>query len=197
MALFPGSPIPSHVSAPEILDPMLKFETDYGYSVRRPRTRRPRRRWTLDYTGQSTANMRVIRNFLMFTRNGVTEFSWFHPTAIEIALVGPTTPISVVWMHGLVSGMWVGISNSTIPAINGGVFQITVTSDSTLTLNGTTASGISGSGNIIIYVPRAIAIMSENIFPSPTTVIGPERIPIAPEVYRGIYNFSVTIEEQF
>jgi hypothetical protein len=197
MALFPGSPVPSHVSAPEILDPMLKFETDYGYSVRRPRTSRPRRRWTLDYLGQSTATMRTIRRFLIFTRNGVTEFSWFHPTAIEVAQFSPTTPVSVSWSHGLATGMWVGVSNTPNPGINGGVFPITVTSDSSLTLDGSTAAGITGVGNIIIYVPRAIAIMPDNTFPSPTTIIGPERIPIAPEISRGFYSFSVTIEEQF
>jgi hypothetical protein len=176
---------------------MLNFETDYGYAVRRARTMRPRRRWTLDYLGMSVVNVRVIRRFLSVMRNGIIEFSWFHPTAIEIAEFGPTTPVSVLWFHGLVSGQWVGVSNSPNPTINGGVFPVTVTADSLLTLNGSTGAGITGPGNIIIYVPRAVAVMADNTLPSPSTIIGPERIPIAPEIYRGYYNFSLTIEEQF
>lgn len=69
--------------------------------------------------------MRVIRGFLQFTRLGANTFEWFHPTAIELATFWPTTPITVLLLHGMVHGMWVGISNSTIGAsINGGFFRL-------------------------------------------------------------------------
>jgi len=198
MALYPGSPVPSSVSAPEIIDPMLKFESDQGYSVRRARTSRPRRRWTLEYLGVNTANMRVIRDFLQFTRNGVFTFDWYHPTAIEVATFQVTTPVQVLLLHGLVTGMWVGVSNTPNATINGGIFQITRTSNANFTLNGSSAAGVQGIGNVVVYVPQAIAVMNENTFPSPATLIGPEQIDYAPQGKRtGYYNFTVTIEEQF
>jgi hypothetical protein len=197
MALYPASPIPSEVHAPEIIDPMIEFQSDYGYSIRRPRTSRPRRRWTMDYLGMSTASMRVIRDFLQEVRFGAGDIQWFHPTAIELATFQPTTPVNVLLFHGMTTGMWVGVSNTPNPNINGGVFQITRTTDSSFTLNGTTGAGIQGNGNVIIYVPHATVVTQDGTFSAPSTLIGPERIPIAPDVYRGIYNFQVTIEEQF
>lgn len=198
MALYPGSPVPSHVSSPEIIDPMLKFESDQGYQVRRAKTSRPRRRWTLDYLGVSTANMRIIRDFFYFTRNGVLDFSWYHPTSVEVATFQATTPVQVLLLHGMHTGMWCGVSNTPNPGINGGVFQITKTGNASFTLNGTSAQGVQGIGNVVIYLPHATAVMQDNTFPSPTTLIGPERIDYAPQGLRtGYYSFSVTIEEQF
>jgi hypothetical protein len=197
MALYPASPVPSEVHPPEIIDPMIEFKSDYGYSIRRPRTSRPRRRWTLDYLGVSTANMRIVRDFLQEVRLGAIDFQWFHPTAIEVALFQPTTPVNVLLLHGMTTGMWVGVSNTPNPTINGGVFQITRTTNASFTLNGTTAAGIQGNGNVIIYLPHATAVTQEGTLTAPATLIGPERIPIAPDIYRGIYNLQVTIEEQF
>jgi hypothetical protein len=197
MALYPASPVPSEVHPPEIIDPSIEFVSDYGYSIRRPRTSRPRRRWTLDYLGVNTANMRVVRDFLQEVRLGAVDFQWYHPTAIELALFQPTTPVNVLLLHGMTTGMWVGVSNTPNPNINGGVFQITRTTNASFTLNGTTAAGIEGNGNVIIYLPHATAVTQEGTLSAPSTLIGPERIPIAPDVYRGIYNFSVVIEEQF
>jgi hypothetical protein len=145
----------------------------------------------------STANMRVVRDFFYFTRNGILDFSWFHPTAIELATFQPTTPVTVLLLHGLTTGMWVGVSNTPNPSVNGGVFPITATGNASFLLNGTTGAGIQGVGNVVLYVPKAVFVMPENTFPAASTIIGPERIPIAPEVYRGYYNFSVQIEEQF
>jgi hypothetical protein len=197
MPLYPSSPVPSEVHPPEIIDPSIEFVSDYGYSIRRPRTSRPRRRWTLDYLGMSTASMRVIRDFLQEVRFGAGDIQFFHPTAIELATFQPTTPVNVLLFHGMTTGMWVGVSNTPNPNINGGVFQITRTTDSSFTLNGTTGAGIQGNGNVIIYVPHATVVTQDGTFSAPSTLIGPERIPIAPDVYRGIYNFQVTLEEQF
>jgi hypothetical protein len=197
MALYPASPVPSEVHAPEVFSRILRFETDYGYSARRPLQSRPRRRWTLDYLGQSTANMRVIRDFIQEVQLGALDMQWFHPTAIELALFQPTTPVNVLLLHGMTTGMWVGVSNTPNPNINGGVFQITRTTNSSFTLNGTTGVGSEGNGNVIIYLPHATVLLQDDTLPAPSTLIGPERIPIAPDVYRGIYNFQVTIREEF
>lgn len=197
MAIYPSSPVPSEVHPSEIIDPALVFSTDYGYTVRRVRSSRPRRRWQLDYLGKSTAEMRVIRNFLYSTRNGVLDFQWFHPTAIEVATFVQSTPVSVFLTHGLATGMSVAVNNTPNPFINGNTYTVTVTTDATLYLDGTIGFGIQGTGLLSNYVPHAIAVMAENTFPAPSTIIGPERIPLPPDVYRGYYNFSVTIEEQF
>jgi phage-related protein len=197
MALYPGTPVPSHVSAPEIIDPMLLFQSDSGYSVRRARTSRPRRRWTLEYLGQSVANVRMIRNFLYVMRGGVTAFSWFHPTGLEIITVLNTTPVTVQLVHGMTSGMWVAVNSTPNPSINGQVFQITIVTHDTFTLNGSTGAGITGTGLMVVYVPKAIAILNDNTFPSPETLIGPDRVAWSTDPMRGFYNFSVQIEEQF
>jgi hypothetical protein len=197
MALFPQTPMPSHVSAPEIIDPAASFSTDYGYIVARPRTSRPRRRWTIDYLGMPAADVRSVRNFLYAVRMGANDFQWFHPTAAEFATFQPTTPVQVELFHGMWTGMSVAVNNSPNPSINGGVFQITISTHVTFTLNGTVAQGITGTGYIGIYVPHARVVVSQDTLPSPSTLIGPDRVMYPGEVYRGYYSFQITIEEFF
>ena len=38
---FPTTPVPSSISAPEVIDPMLRFDADMGYEVRRARHSAP------------------------------------------------------------------------------------------------------------------------------------------------------------
>src|ERR1044072_1570936 len=91
MALFPNAPLPSSVSAPAVIDPMLIYQVDQGYSLRRPRTSRPRFRYTVDWLGKRTDDMHIIRTFLLSTRLGALSFSWQHPTASEAVAVTNTT----------------------------------------------------------------------------------------------------------
>src|SRR5262245_38338007 len=196
MALFPQSPVPSEVHPPEIIDPAATFDTDFGYRISRPRSSRPRRRFTLDYLGMSTAERRTILNFLYFVRLQANDMQWFS-SVIEVATFQPTTPVQVLLVHGMVTGMSVGVSNCPNPSLNGGVFQITVTSVSSFTLNGTTAAGIQATGNVAVYLPHARAVMSDDTYPSPTTLIGPDRVMYSGEQYRGYHSFSVTVEELF
>ena len=196
MALFPGFPVPSHVASPEVLDPMLSFESDAGYVVRRVRTSRPRRRWQLEYLGQPVESVRIIRNFLYAMRHSVTAFQWYHPTGAERALFFPTTPVTVTLEHGMNTGMWVGISDTPNPSINGQVYPIFITAHNTFTLTGSVGAGIAGPGLAVVFVPKARAMMQDNTFAAPVTLIGPDRIPFAPDLMRGYYNFNLTIEEQ-
>jgi hypothetical protein len=196
MALFPQSPAASEVHPPEILDPSLAFRTDYGYIVARPRTSRPRRRFTVDYLGITTAERRTIQNFLTFVRLGAMEFQWFS-SVIELATFQPTTPVTVLMVHGMNTGMSVGVSNTPNANINGGVYTITVTSVSSFVLNGSTAAGVQGTGNVAIYLPHARAVVSQDTLASPTTLIGPDRIMYPGEYYRGYHSMQLQIEECF
>src|SRR5262245_41978008 len=109
---FPATPAPAMVSSPEVMDPMWQMGVESGYSIRRARWSRPRRRYRLEYLGQSVAYVRLIRDFFQRQRLGVLDFMWFHPTAVDVAQVLATTPVQLQYQHGLVTGQWVGVSNS-------------------------------------------------------------------------------------
>jgi hypothetical protein len=198
MPLYPSAPRPSSVSAPEIIDPALVAQTDQGYAIRRVRWSRPRRRWTLSYLALPTGDLRFLRNFLYGVRLGALDFDWIHPTAIDYGTFQPTTPVRVLLTHGLYSGQWVVVTNTPNPGINGNFFSITTESVNSFFLNGTTAAGIEGVGNVQVYVPHATAVMQEEGWPSPATLIGPEQVGYTPAPSRtGYYSATVTLEEQF
>jgi hypothetical protein len=194
MADFPLSPLPSSVSAPDVIDPMLRAVQDMGYEVRRTRHSRPRFRYTMDYLGKRTDEMRIIRNFLLQMRLGTLSFRWFHPTALDRqVLVNASSPIllTYIYQHGLFSGMWVYLQEPIGPdAALQNAWQVTVHSPQVLSLNGSTSLG---SGNVTSrpFFPRAVARFSEDTWPSPAKLIGPE------QDNAGAFNFSVVIEEVF
>jgi hypothetical protein len=196
MALFPQDPAASEVHPPEIIDPSLSFETDYGYRIARPRTSRPRRRFTLDYLGLTTAQRRTILNFVQYYRLQSADFQWFS-SVIELATFQPTTPVNVLLVHGMVTGQWVGVSNTPNGNINGGIYQITVTTVSSFTLNGSTGAGAQGTGNVAVYLPHASLVAAQDTLASPTTIIGPDRVNYPGEYYRGYHSMQLQIEERF
>ena len=191
---FPMTPVPSSISAPEVIDPMLTTGTDFGYEVRRSRHSRPRYRYTMEWLGKYTVDMRYIRDFLMQQRLGVESFRWFHTTAKETGVtVHPTTPVTLSFPagHGLYHGMWLHISAPVglAPGIQGG-WQILYVDWLTVLLNGSTNRG-NGTCTTQVFLPRAVARFSEDTWQSPVKLIGPE------EIYHGAFNFQVQIEEVF
>lgn len=195
---FPSTPVPSMVSSPEILDALWRYETDQGYAFRRSKHSRPRRRFTLEYLGLTVVNVRILRDFFQYQRLGVTAFTWTHPTAIDVATCQPTTPVTLLYTHGLHTGAWVIVSNSPNPSINGGAFQVTRQSQTSILLNGTTAAGITGTATVQVYLPLAVGIFQEDTWQAPATLIGPDQVAYAPGGRRGgYYNVQVTIEEIF
>lgn len=196
MATYPITPTPSMVSAPEVIDPMWSYRVDQGYEVRRAKHSRRRRRWTLEYLGKSTDEMRQIRDFLQAQRLGALDFAWHHPTALDKVTVIPTVPASVLWRHGLVTGDWCGIRNSPNPTLNEKVWQVTRIDSATLILNGSMAAGVAGPGDAWIMVPHAVGIFQEGVMASPTTLIGPEQVAYV-DRRSGFFSFSVQIEETF
>src|SRR5262245_42961627 len=177
---YPGTPVPSMVSSPEIIDEMWAYASDSGYAFRRAKHSRPRRRYTLEYLGLTVAYVRVLRDFFQRQRLGVTSFAWAHPTAVDVATVQPTTPVTLQYQHGLFTGAWVGVSNSPNTSINGGFFAVTWQTDSSLLLQGTTGSGIAGTGTVVVYLPHAVGRFQEDTWQTPATLIGPDQVPHAP-----------------
>jgi hypothetical protein len=165
-----------------------------GYEVRRALHPRPRFRYTVEWLGKRTDEMRVIRDFLMFTRLGTMPFSWWHSTGVEVGVQAfPTSPIQLYFEngHGLYTGMWISIFDSVglDPAIRR-AHPIRVIDRLQLWLMGSTAMG---TGTVItgVYFPRAVARFSDDTWPSPVKLIGPEHN------FTGNWNFSLQIEEIF
>lgn len=195
---YPSLPRPSHISSPEVIDPMLRFATDYGYEVRRTRQSRARFRYTLEYLGATTENLRIVRDFVQRHRLGVQDFPWIHPTAVDVAQCNPTTPVELVYVHGLVTGQWVFVTNTPNPNINGGFFQVTLFAFNGIRLNGSIGAGGVGTATVQVYLPRAVARLQEDTWPTPTTLIGPDQLAYVPGGFRsGHYSFSVVVEEVF
>jgi hypothetical protein len=193
MALYPNQPVPSSVSAPEIMDPMLEFQSDAGYSVRRALVSRPRRRWQLEYLGKPTQDVRIIRDFLQYYRLGVTAFQWLHPTAFDVVPQTNTTPTWLGYWHGLVTGQWVNISSGPAGLI--GQWQVTRVDGFYVVLNGSVASGV-GPVAVADYLPNAIARFHDNTWESASKIIGPDQLGTAGN-RGGYFSFNVTIEELF
>lgn len=196
MAAFPLTPVPSSVSAPEIIDPTLRFETDSGYVLRRPRRSRPLRRFTLDWLGKTTFDMHLIRDFLHTCRLGAIPFQWLHQTGIDLVSVFNTTPVVLGYIHGLYTGQMVFVTNSTPNTSINGLWTITRIDNGSLSLNGTFAGG-QGTANVQVYLPMAVASFNEDTWDSPTKLIGPESNWHIqdPAFGRGRFNFSLQIEE--
>lgn len=196
MPTFPSTFLPSAVSPPAIMDEMVQFQVDQGYSVRRAKHSRPRRRWVLSYLGKTVDEMRQIRDFLQQQRLGALDFAWHHPTALDKVLVIPATPMIVSWRHGLFSGTWIGMRNSPHPGLNEHVWQVTYFDPVTVTLNGTSEAGIAGTADVWVVVPHAVGIFQNDTYESPDVLMGPEQVAW-PGRRQGVYNFRVTIEELF
>lgn len=193
MPLYPMTPLPSSVSAPAIIDPAHRFASDSGYESRRPMHSRPRRRFTLEYLGKNTQQMRVIRDFLQACRFGAGQTIQFaHMTAFDTVPFANTTPIILTYYHGLVTGQWINIGS---PGFLAQPWRITRLNSTEIALDGTVASG-PGQCTVQQYLAHAVATFSEDTMPEPTKLIGPEQINAGGNS-SGFFNFVVTIEEIF
>jgi hypothetical protein len=196
MANYPNNPVPSMVSGAEIIDPVWAYSVDQGYEVRRAKHSRPRHRWTLEYRGLKTQDMRQIRDFVHFARLSQLDFAWQHPTAQDLVLISPTTPVTMGGYHGLATGQWVIIYGSPNPSLNNQAWQVTRYDVLNCFLNNTTAAGIAGNANMQLYVPHMKIVAAEDTFPAPVTHRGPEQVR-ADVAYPGYYAYTVTLEELF
>lgn len=172
---------------------MLEYTSDGGYQTRRALASRPRQRYTLEYLGKNTQELRYLRDFLLFHRLGVTPFQYLHSTAHNTVPVTNTTPVWLQYQHGLITGSWVNIGGG-IPALVG-QWQVTRVDSLNVILNGSTAAG---PGNVIVsnWLPYAVARFNENTWESPAKLLGPERLSIDGQ-RPGYFSWSVVVEEVF
>lgn len=191
MVLFPTNPVPSSISAPSVIDEILRFSTDSGYEMRRPLHSRPRYRYTLDYLGLYTQQVRFLRDFLQVHRLGAMSFQWLHSTAFEVITAGNTTPVTLSFYHGLVSGMYVNIGSG--PAGLLGAWPVTRLDNTTIALVGTTASG-AATVTVQQYLPNAVARFNGDIWESPVKLMGRDELA-APGRREGRWNLQLVIEE--
>jgi hypothetical protein len=199
MAVWPISPLPSSVSAPAYIDPMLTFVSDSGYETRRSLHSRPRRRYTLDYLGKSTAELRIIADFLQATRFGAgQQIEFYHPTASDIVVASNTTPIWLFYNHALPTGAYVYVGSP--PALEG-IWHTTRIAPNAHSLDGSVAHG-DIYVQVQVYIPYVVARMSDDTWESPTKLvgtdmIGPDRPGATVSALAGRWSFSVTLEEVF
>lgn len=193
MVLFPTNPVPSSVSAPAIIDEILRFQTDSSYEMRRSLHSRPRYRYTLDYLGMSTQQLRFMRDFIQVHRLGAMSVQFLHPTAFETLVAGNSTPVTLTYYHGLVSGAWVNIGFG--PAGLLGAWPITRLDNTTIALNGSVASG-AATVTVAHYLPNAVVRFNGDVWESPAKLIGPERLGGA-GIRPGFFSFQLVVEEVF
>jgi hypothetical protein len=189
---YPQFPTVSSVSAPMIIDEVYRYTTDQSYEIRRSKHSRPRRRYTLEYLGKQTYEMRLLRDFFGTVRFGALPFTWVHNTAEETVTVQGTTPVTLSYYpvpHGLLTGQWVAVMASPGNAVNGG-WRVTRVNPYDLTLDGSVAGG-AGSGQVRVYLPMAVGVFAQDAMTSPTKLIGPEAGT------RGYWNITVEIEELY
>ena len=192
MPTFPTTPLPASVSAPALIDPVLKHRVDAGYEVRRSRYLHGWRRYTLEWLGKTTAEMRTIRTFLeREIRGGALPFAWTHPSpdAVSADSGTPVVVTQTTGIHGLQTNQHVVIAGINV-TING-VRRITRISDTQYSLQGTSGGG-GGTGTAAPHLPVAVVSFgSEDTWESPQKLIGPERNA------EGRFNFQLVIEERF
>lgn len=190
MPVYPHEPLPSSISSPAIIDPMHVFVTDQGYEMRRSQHMRQRRRYQVDYTGKTDAELHVVRDFLSQRRLGMEPFEWAMPVYYSCTTAA-TTPVIVFMPHSFVTGQWVGISATPYTGLNG-LYEITRINASAFSLNGTTA-GPASTGTLFIYLPNAVARFADNTMDSAAKLKG-YWYHLGPQA---IWAFQVLIEEIF
>ena len=137
---YPNAPLPANTHMPTVIDPALRFDVDQGYSLRRARHSRPRRLVQLDYTNLTTAEIRLLRDFLQYHRLTVTPFSYLNAITGDLATASNTTPVVLTMPHAYMTGQWIWIFFAFHASLNG-LWRVTRLDPTTFALNGSTAVG--------------------------------------------------------
>lgn len=195
MAVYPVIPKPNIVSAPALIDPLVRFTSDAGYEVRRSRTSRPRRQYTMTYIAKHSGELHTIVDFVQQHRNGAVDFSWIHPTAQDLVTLHDITPVwlSYTTPHGLHTGASLVIFNTEpASALEGNAYVVTRQNALQVSLNGTTAPGGGDrSAAVALYLVHTSFTFPEDVWPEPTPIIGHEQGTL------GRWSLTVTVREEF
>jgi hypothetical protein len=172
---------------------MLRFESDQGYVQRRPKRSRPLRRYTLDYLGKTTAEMHILRDFVLQHRLGGLLCTFYHPTAVDRVTILSSSPVICQYFHGLFTGQYVFVGASSNTSLSSQIWRVTRIDPNQIALNGSLA-GAEGFADVVVYLPVAAVSFASDTWESPTKLIGPE----ATNSFReGYFSFSLVVEEVF
>ena len=196
MADFPLLPRPSSVSAPTYIDPLHTFSTDSGLEIRRAMHSRPRRRYEVIWRGLTTRLYHELRDFVLQHRLGLTPFSWFHPTAVDVVATNNTSPVWLSYAHGLITGQWIGVSNSVPNTSLNGIWQVTRADYLNVYLAGSVAGG-AGTATVVNYLPTAVARFADDTWDAPEKHLGPEQTNWPAQTSQGYWTLALHIEEIF
>ena len=197
MADFPFFPRPSSVSAPTIIDPLHRFESDSGVEIRRAKHSRPRRRYEVTWLGLTTVLMHDLRDFVLEQRMGLTPFAWYHPTAVDYVVFNGDTPVWLGYHHGLITGQWVWITNATPNTTMNNIWQVTRANPNNVICNNSLGNGSDGTATVSVYLPYAVARFPDDTWQAPDKLIGPEQTNWTTQTSNGFFNVSLLIEEIF
>lgn len=167
MPTWPAAPIPHHVSAPGIIDPVLRFSVDQGYEVRRSRWSRSRRLYQVTYLGTANDILTLFDFLEREIRGGSLSFSWAYPFGQKIQSINTDVPnhLQTQWIHGLQSGDFVSIAGTVA---HNAVYQVQRISFTGLNLLGTSGGTAEGTGGTLApYFPFMSLQLEGDILPPP------------------------------
>jgi phage-related protein len=150
-----------------IVDPVLRFESDQGYSVRRSRYSRSRRLYQLVYWNQ-TDELLLLTDFIeREIRGGALSFAWTYPYPQLVSAITADSPnvVSTTYRHGLQTGDFVDITGA---ASHNGRYQIVRVGATQFSLTGTIGGSPEGSGSrVAVHLPYTALILDNDTMPIP------------------------------
>jgi hypothetical protein len=167
MPSWPTTPTPYSVSPFGLLDPVIRFEVDQGYSVRRSRWSRGRRLYQVTYLEPSDTLLPLTDFIERVIRGGALSFDWTYPYPSTLFSIVNSTPnaVTMTAAHGLQTGDQVVITGT---ASHNNTYTITRTGATTYTLDGTAGGTSEGAvGSAALVLPYAALVLENETLAPP------------------------------
>ena len=190
MATYPAFPVPNNAGLQTSRDPVLEAQFDGGTIATRSKYLRQRRLFRLAY-GLTLDEYFILWNFRQEVRGRALTFDWTYPQVYIVASATATTPIQIETgaFNGLITGDYVNITNVNAQA--NGIHRVTRLGPRTVSLDGTTGSVTSSSGQLAWHFPKMRLALQNGEWPAPEKLSGPAVDNLA------VVQFAVTLEEAF
>jgi hypothetical protein len=170
----------------------LKFVTDAGYEVRRPRWSRSRRSYQVTYLGNAHELAPIYDFVEREIRVGALSFVWVHPYGASVTSISNATPnlLTMAYAHGWQSGDSITISGTSS---HNNTFTVTRVSATQVSLNGTAGGAAEGAlGVAALRLPYA-SLQVEDALP-----VAEYEHAFGPQIdNKGLLRLSLVIQEQF
>lgn len=166
MPTWPTVPEPQECTPFTVHDPMYEYAVDQGYRLRRSRSSRSRRGYTLMYLENADA-MYVITDFIeRVIRVNTLSFDWVYPygSAIFNITSGNPNRVTMTHRHGMQTGQGAEIAGT---ATHDGLYVVTRFSDTDLDLDGTAGGVAEGVGTLAARFPRMVCKFSGDMMHVP------------------------------